>query len=408
MDKLDIFREKKLITELSNLRGNGTSMLTLIIPPIGKKLSQINSKLNEEYATASNIKCRVNRQSVETAIKSIQSHLKNYKTIPKNGLILCFETERKIQIIFEPTKPINTTVYMCDNKFHLDEIEKQLCDTQKVYGYIIIDGHECVFATVQGNVKSILEHIKVDLPNKHGRGGQSAQRFGRIRLEKRFNYITKVSEIATDLFSSSHGSNNNKDKNKIDFLILAGLADFKDILSNRLIPELQTKILCKLDVSYGGNYGLSHAIKLSANYIESSLISKEIEILDELFLEMKKNSDKYCFGLKEIAIALDMGAVEKIICFDKFEENGDKFFDIDEKNFFLSTCGLDKNNNNSNNRFLTIYNCLIENAQSKKIELVFVSNATSKGEQLVQGLGGIAAILRYTVSSDIFEVSSSE
>jgi hypothetical protein len=33
----------------------------------------------------------------------------------------------------------------------------------------------------------------VDLPKKHGRGGQSALRFARLRMEKRHNYVRKVS-----------------------------------------------------------------------------------------------------------------------------------------------------------------------------------------------------------------------
>ncbi len=32
----------------------------------------------------------------------------------------------------------------------------------------------------------------VDLPKKHGRGGQSALRFARLRMEKRHNYVRKV------------------------------------------------------------------------------------------------------------------------------------------------------------------------------------------------------------------------
>jgi len=36
----------------------------------------------------------------------------------------------------------------------------------------------------------------VDLPKKHGRGGQSALRFSCMRDEKRHNYVRKVAELA--------------------------------------------------------------------------------------------------------------------------------------------------------------------------------------------------------------------
>ena len=50
---------------------NGTSMISLIIPPKGA-ISQVTKMLTEEYGTASNIKSRVNRLSVLSAITSTQ------------------------------------------------------------------------------------------------------------------------------------------------------------------------------------------------------------------------------------------------------------------------------------------------------------------------------------------------
>lgn len=45
---------------------------------------------------------------------------------------------------------------------------------------------------LQGNNREILHKFSVDLPKKHGRGGQSAVRFARLRMEKRHNYVRKV------------------------------------------------------------------------------------------------------------------------------------------------------------------------------------------------------------------------
>lgn len=57
-----------------------------------------------------------------------------------------------------------------------------------------------------------------------GRGGQSALRFARLRMEKRHNYVRKVAEVATTLFITN-------DKPNIAGIILAGSADFKTELS---------------------------------------------------------------------------------------------------------------------------------------------------------------------------------
>lgn len=57
-----------------------------------------------------------------------------------------------------------------------------------------------------------------------GRGGQSALRFARLRMEKRHNYVRKVAETAVQLFVSN-------DKVNVAGLVLAGSADFKTELS---------------------------------------------------------------------------------------------------------------------------------------------------------------------------------
>lgn len=57
-----------------------------------------------------------------------------------------------------------------------------------------------------------------------GRGGQSAQRFGRIREEKRHNFLRKVAETAVKVFIAN-------DKINITGLFLAGSAQFKVELS---------------------------------------------------------------------------------------------------------------------------------------------------------------------------------
>jgi hypothetical protein len=80
--QIEIFKVKKLIKNLEAAKGNGTSMISLILPP-GSQISQANKMLSDEYGTASNIKSRVNRLSVLGAITSAQQRLKLYNKCPK-------------------------------------------------------------------------------------------------------------------------------------------------------------------------------------------------------------------------------------------------------------------------------------------------------------------------------------
>jgi len=84
---IELWKIKNLNKILSSVKGNGTSMISLIIPP-GDQISRVNKMLSEEYSTAINIKSRVNRLSVMSAIVSVQQRLKIYHRVPDNGLIL--------------------------------------------------------------------------------------------------------------------------------------------------------------------------------------------------------------------------------------------------------------------------------------------------------------------------------
>lgn len=105
---------------------------------------------------------------------------------------------------------------------------------------------------LQGNTRDVLHKFTVDLPKKHGRGGQSALRFARLRMEKRHNYVRKVAETAVQLFLTN-------DKANVSGLILAGSADFKTELSqsDMFDQRLQAKIIKLVDVSYGGENGFN-------------------------------------------------------------------------------------------------------------------------------------------------------
>lgn len=134
----------------------------------------------------------------------IKLELKLYKNIPTNGLVLFCgvismddgKTEKKITLDLEPFKPINVFSYKCQNKFHTEPLEALLEDDEK-FGFMIVDGNGVLYATLQGNNKEVLQRVMVSLPKKHGRGGQSAVRFARIREEKRHNYVRKCCELLT-------------------------------------------------------------------------------------------------------------------------------------------------------------------------------------------------------------------
>merc|ERR1712115_529888 len=276
--------------------------------------------LADEYGTASNIKSRVNRLSVLGAITSVQHRLKLYTKVPPNGLVIYCGTivteegkEKKVNIDFEPFKPINTSLYLCDNKFHTEALTALLADDNR-FGFIVMDGNGALFGTLQGNTRDVLHKFTVDLPKKHGRGGQSALRFARLRMEKRHNYVRKVAEMSTQFFITN-------DKPNVSGLILAGSAEFKSKLNaSDLFDQRLAKIVTQIvDVSYGGENGFNQAIELASDSLKNVKFIREKKLLAKYFSEISRDTGKYCFGVKDTLAALELGAVKELIVWENLD-----------------------------------------------------------------------------------------
>jgi len=399
---------KKLIRTLEAARGNGTSMISLIIPP-KDQISRVSKMLGDEFGTASNIKSRVNRLSVLGAITSVQQRLKLYNRVPTNGLVIYCGTiitpegkDKKISIDFEPDKPINTSLYLCDNKFHTEAL-KELLESDEKFGFIIMDGNGTLFGTLAGNTRTILHKFGVDLPKKHGRGGQSALRFARLRLEKRHNYVRKVAEMSTQFYITN-------DKPNVAGLVLAGSAEFKSKLngSDLFDPRL-AKIVTKIvDVSYGGENGFNQAIELSSDSLKNVKFIREKKLLARYFSEISRDTGKYCFGVKDTLNALELGAVKEVIVWESLDVTRYTFRHPNsqaEKVAHLSTL-QEKDPTNFNDSNGVEYDIVSREALLEWLanhfkdfgaKLNFVTNKSQEGSQFCKGFGGIGGMLRYKV-----------
>jgi len=414
---VEVWKVKKLIKNLRNARGNGTSMISLIIPP-NDQIAPWTKKLTEEIGTASNIKSRVNKLSVLSAIGAAQQRLKLYTRVPENGLVIycgqALNEEGKLRwlkIDFSPFKPINTSLYLCDNKFHTGPLETILDDDEK-FGFIVMDGNGSLFGTVQGNARNVIHKFSVELPKKHGRGGQSALRFARLRLEKRHNYVRKVAETATQLFVPDGQRPN------IAGLILAGSANFKQELerSDLFDPRLLKIVVKLVDVSYGGENGFSQAIELSQEALANTKFVKEKKLLTAFFDEIAQDTGKYCFGVKDTLNALEMGAVEKLIVHENLNilryqlknpsTNEETIVHLLPQQQTEKSHFQDKENGVDLEVLeqMSLLEWLAENYKNFGTKLEFITDRSQEGSQYVKGFGGIGGILRWEVNFEHFDV----
>lgn len=352
----------------------------------------------------------MNRLSVLSAITSTQQRLKLYSKVPPNGLVIyCGEIitaegkERKINIDFEPFKPINTSLYLCDNKFHTEALSELLESDQK-FGFIVMDGNGALFGTLSGNTREVIQKFQVDLPKKHGRGGQSALRFARLREEKRHNYVRKVAELAVQNFITN-------DKVNVAGIVLAGSADFKNDLnqSDMFDQRLQAKVIKVVDVSYGGENGFNQAIELAAETLGNVKFIQEKKLIGKYFEEISQDTGRVCYGIDDTLKALELGAIETLIVYENLEitrwvlraSNGSEVIlhttKAQEANRELF---MDKKSGQEMEivEQTSFLEWLAENYKNYGATLEFVSDKSSEGNQFVKGFGGIGAMLRYKVN----------
>eukprot|EP01133_Synstelium_polycarpum_P007551 gene7551-8833_t len=405
--QVEQWKIKKLIKNLEAARGNGTSMISLIIRP-GDQIAKVSKMLAEEFGTASNIKSRVNRLSVLGAITSTQQRLKLYNRVPENGLVIYCGTimtaegkEKKVNIDIEPFKPINTSLYLCDNKFHTTPLG-ELLESDEKFGFIIVDGNGALFGVLCGNTRTVLHKITVDLPKKHGRGGQSALRFARLRLEKRHNYVRKVSELATQFYIVN-------DKPNVSGLIIAGSADFKNDLntSDMFDQRLRDRVLKIVDVSYGGDNGFNQAIELSGEVLSNVKFVQEKKLICNFFDEIAQDTGKVCFGVDDTLRSLDLGAVHTLIVWENLEVTRYVLrLPSDEKDTIMY---LNKEQEKDQNflrhkesgteyeiiESLPVVEWFANNYRTFGAHLEFITNRSQEGSQFCKGFGGLGGILRY-------------
>jgi peptide chain release factor subunit 1 len=412
---LQQFKLRRMIKKLKEAEGNGTSLISLIIPA-GKKVSDFSQMLTEEMGKAENIKDRVNRQSVKDALTSAKEKLKSYKTIDNGLAIFCgnvllakTNTIKKIMIAIEPYRKITSKLYNCGDKFDLGPLEGLLVSHES-YGFVIVDGNGTLFGKLEGNMKTVLHRFTVDLPKKHGRGGQSQNRFAHIRDEKRLIYVKKVCEEIKKIFITN-------DKPNVKGLILGGYADFKtNVFENQTFDiRLKPIVLKVVDIAYGMDQGFNQAISLSQDCFKNVRLVQEQKMLRKFTDHINLDTSLVMFGVNETMKCLKECSVETLIVYDNLDyqivdlkslkdgEITQKYIKLDQ--VLYKSSWIDKTTEEEYT--ILDYDSLVDWIGEHYTEfgciLYYVSDLSPEGHQFVQGFAGIGAILKYKVQGDDFE-----
>jgi len=338
---------------------------------------------------------------VQEALRSLKARLGLYKKTPANGLALFCGyhmnedgKERKLMIDLEPLLPLTHSLYKCGSQFHTELLRAQLQEGGK-YGFIIIDGHGVSFHILAGNARQTLyKWDNVSLPKKHGRGGQSQNRFARIRVEKRFNYISKVVDLA-----GLHFLDPSTNLPIVSGLVMAGCADFKHYLAKRLDPRLQKIISSFLDIQYNGESGFNQAIRLSSGVLKDCRLMRELKVLEEFF-GLIANDGLFCFTNNDTMYALEGGCLERVVVWDELPDIRFEVASVSNPSVtkvVLSAKGTFSEPDWVITSSVPLLDWILDNYKSLGSALELVSDSSTLGSQFVKGFGGLGGFLRFPV-----------
>ncbi len=156
-------------------------------------------------------------------------------------------------------------------------------------------------------------------------------------------------------------------------IIIASPAFWKEDLMKLVGSELKAKIILATCSSVGEN-AISEVLKRpeTEEALKQDRISKEFRLVDELLAEISKNS-MASYGLEETKKAAEAGAVRILLVTDAFIQKS-----------------------REENRY-SVVELMMKSVDSSKGDIAIISSEHEAGKKL-NGLGGIAAILRYKLN----------
>ena len=90
------------------------------------------------------------KDSVCEANIKIQNRVSTYgPKAPKNGLVVLAGVAMEEKVVeFIPWKKMEHFVFKSDDIFHLEKLSDLAAFDEPLYGFIVIDGHSALFATI--------------------------------------------------------------------------------------------------------------------------------------------------------------------------------------------------------------------------------------------------------------------
>ncbi len=354
---------RKLIKQLKEYRGRHTELITVYLPPKSDLTKMVNTLLDEQ-GTATNIKDKNTGKSVQQALERMIRTMRVIDKTPENGLAIFSgnisqkDNVDNYQVFWvEPPEPLGTKLYRCEQKFVTAPLE-EMDANETTYGLIAIDKGEATVGTLVGSSIKVIKNMNSTVPGKHKTGGQSAQRFERIREGAAIEFYKRVADVAIQEFTFMK---------ELKGIIVGGPGTTKNnfVDGNYMNEQIKGKIIGIKDITYTNAFGLTELVDKSQDLLSEDEIMTEKKIIQKFLETLAKDTNMVAYGIENVRNALSMSAVDTLIVVDSIV--------TDEELEELST-----------------------SCETSRSTFTLVTDRTPEGVQLL-GLTGIGAILRYPI-----------
>ena len=397
---------KMALEDLSQMRGFGTELVTVIIPP-DRKISDARQLLQNEHGQAANIKSKSTRKNVQGAIESAISSLNNYNNPGERGIALFVgaiivgnnKTRHINVVIDDPPIALNSFRYRCDSVFEISQLEEMLIDRNS-YGLFVIDRGEAAYGIATGKRIHVQEHLVSNIMGKHRQGGQSAQRFERLIEEAAHKFFKRATEHACNYWLP-----NIQD---IQAIIIGGPGHTKEfvIKNDYFHHEIQKKIADTVfDVGYSNESGIRELVGNAGSLMGEIELDTERKVMNEFLKEIMQPFPKATYGEMMIRKALEQGAVDRLLVSETIRKRtveihcnacGNDWNATLNRTSSLPACtNCEEEDNIKEVGNVSLIDELVELSSRTSAAVVFVSEDTEEGATLKAGFGGLGALLRY-------------
>ncbi|HLF16700.1 MAG TPA: peptide chain release factor aRF-1 [Candidatus Thermoplasmatota archaeon] len=398
---------RRTLEELEEYRGQGTTLVTLYVPPT-RQLSDVAGMVRNEVGQASNIKSKQTQDAVVSALSSILARLKNYRETPKNGLAIFVGNVQvganktgMVAHLIEPPLPVSTYQYRCESTFNLEPL-KSMGKAEDAYGLIVIDRKECSMGFLRGKTITPVYNKQSLVPSKHGRGGQSAQRFERLIEIAAHEWFTQCGERANEIFLHAD----------VTAILLGGPGATKDFFAKEgyLHHELQKRLYAQtFDTGYtDDDQGLKEIVEAAGAAIAGLGMLEDRKLMQRFLREtVKQDGGLATYGEAHVRQALEAGAVEHLLLSEnlrrdrltfKHRQTGEtvvKTVEHRKADDAVAEMAKAWGGSNAQVERKDLVEDLSDLAEASGAKVHIVSAASEEGGILMSAFGGVVAILRY-------------